>query len=419
MSHARSPNTPPSAPASSPFVEPRPAGLSAGYLWYLAGTGSWFFAIGMQGVLFAWLVVGVLQADAEWVGITQSAMMLPSVFLVLPGGALADRYDQRHILMVLHLIAAAISAGLFVAAAGAWLSLPLLLTYAAGMGTVQAFVMPARDAQLSHVAGTNILRAVTGMTMTQWGMQILGALLAGTARWIGTVPALGLHCVALLAGLAPLRKIPGPAQRESKSSLRLTDVLDGAREVARSPALSATLLLAVAVGIFFIGPFLVVLPLLVRDFYHGGIDQLALLNMTFPLGTILGSLCILWAGGIRHKGQAQVASLVAGSGCLFLLSFGLPFWGTLLGVCAWGGSAAVFINAGRTVYQEQASATNRARVLSVYTIGFMGAAGLLGAPLAGVLTDAIGPLTTCVVAGASMLIVVGTVSLRTEILRVK
>ncbi len=419
MSHARSPNTPPSAPAPLRSAEPRRPGLAAGYLWYLAGTGSWFFAIGMQGVLFAWLVVGVLQADAEWVGIAQSAMMLPSVFLVLPGGALADRYDQRRILMVLHLIAAAISAGLFVAAAGAWLSLPLLLIYAAGMGTVQAFVMPARDAQLSHVAGANILRAVTGMTMSQWGMQILGALLAGTARWIGTVPALGLHCLGLLAGLAPLRKIPGPARRASKGSLRLTDMLDGAREVARSPALSATLLLAVAVGIFFIGPFLVVLPLLVRDFYRGGVDQLALLNMTFPLGTILGSLCILWAGGIRHKGKAQIAALVAGSGCLFLLSFGLPFWGTLLGVCAWGGSAAVFINAGRTVYQEQASATNRARVLSVYTIGFMGAAGLLGAPLAGVLTDAIGPLTTCTAAGAVMLIVVGVVSLRTTILHVE
>ncbi len=376
-------------------------------------------AIGMQGVLFSWLVVGVLNAEAEWVGITQSAMMIPAVLLALPGGTLADRYDQRRLLMILHLIASGISAGLFLAVANDWLSIPLLIAYAIGMGTVQAFVMPARDAQLSQVAGSNMLRSVTGMTMTQWGMQILGSLLAGTARWIGTVPALGLHSLVLLAGIPPLKKLPSPKRHRSTWSLRLTDVIEGVREVRQSPALSATLLLAVAVGIFFIGPFLVVLPLLIRDFYHGGVDQLALLNMTFPLGTILGSLGMLWAGGIRHKGEAQIASLLFGSGCLFMVSFGLPFWGTMLAVCAWGVSAALFINAGRTVYQEQASAANRARVLSVYTIGFMGAAGILGAPLSGVLVDAIGPLTTCIVMSSSMVVVVGFVFLRTAIRQVE
>ena len=427
MSHASSPNTAPSPSAPpdasqglpQPTYQPRsPAHLPTPYFWFLAGTGSWFMAIGMQGVLFSWLVVGVLNAEAEWVGITQSAMMIPAVLLALPGGTLADRYDQRRLLMILHLIGSVISAGLFLAVANDWLSIPLLIAYAIGMGTVQAFVMPARDAQLSQVAGSNMLRSVTGMTMTQWGMQILGSLLAGTARWIGTVPALGLHSLVLLAGIPPLKKLPSPKRHRSTGSLRLTDVIEGVREVRQSPALSATLLLAVAVGIFFIGPFLVVLPLLIRDFYHGGVDQLALLNMTFPLGTILGSLGMLWAGGIRHKGEAQIVSLLFGAGCLFMVSFGLPFWGTMLAVCAWGVSAALFINAGRTVYQEQASATNRARVLSVYTIGFMGAAGILGAPLSGVLVDAIGPLTTCIVMSSAMVVVVGFVFLRTAIRQV-
>ncbi len=389
------------------------------YVWFLAGTGSWFMAIGMQGVLFSWLVVGVLNAEAEWVGITQSAMMLPSVLLALPGGAIADRHDQRSLLLILHLIASGISAGLFLAVANATLSLPLLIAYAMGMGTVQAFVMPARDAQLSQVAGANMLHSVTGMTMTQWGMQIIGSLLAGTARWVGTVPALGLHSLVLLAGILPLQQLPRSERRQSTGSLRLTDVIEGIREVRQSPALSATLLLAVAVGIFFIGPFLVVLPLLIRDFYHGGVDHLALLNMTFPLGTILGSLGMLWAGGIRHKGEAQIVALLFGSGCLFMVSFGLPFWGTMLTVCAWGVSAALFINAGRTVYQEQASVANRARVLSVYTIGFMGAAGILGAPVSGVLVDAIGPLTTCVVMSSAMVVVVGFAFLRTAIRQVE
>ena len=56
------------------------------YLWFVVGLGSWFTAFGMQGVLFSWLVVGVLRADAEWVGVAQSALMLPSIVLVLLAG---------------------------------------------------------------------------------------------------------------------------------------------------------------------------------------------------------------------------------------------------------------------------------------------------------------------------------------------
>ncbi len=411
LSHASSPNTASPTPNSQRTSQTDPASnktppASAAYFWFLAGTGSWFAAIGMQGVLFSWLVVGVLNAEAKWVGIAQSAMMIPAILLALPGGAIADRYDQRRILMVLHLIASCISVSLVLLVANNQLSMPLLLAYAIGIGTVQAFVMPARDALLSQVASADMLRSVVGMTMTQWGMQVLGSLVAGTARWIGTVSALGLHTLTLLAGIPLLQKLSVSAKPRPHGSLRWADVVEGVWEVKRSPALSATLLLSVAVGVFFIGPFLVVLPLLVRDVYGGGVGHLALLNMTFPLGTILGSITILWRGGLRHKGKAQLTSLLFGAGFLCTVSFGLPFWGTLLAVGAWGISAAIFINAGRTVYQEQASAANRARVLSVYTIGFMGAAGLFGAPLSGVLVDSVGPLMTCIVASGAMIVVV-------------
>src|SRR5262245_32961050 len=180
----------------------------------------------MQAVLFSWLVVGELQAQAEWVGIAQSAMMLPSVLLILVGGAVADRHNRRMLLIVLHLIATLFSASLVVIVASGQLSLPLLLLYALSMGSVQAFVMPARDALLSEFAGPNLMRAVTGLTVVQWGTQVLGALAAGAARWIGTVPALCLQTVTLLSGVVPLGKLP-PLQSQSgaRGHLRPTDVI--------------------------------------------------------------------------------------------------------------------------------------------------------------------------------------------------
>ena len=113
---------------------------------FVAGVGSWFTAFGMQGVLFSWLVVGVLQANADWVGIAQSALMLPSILLVLLGGVVADRSDRRSLLLALHLLAAGLSGCLVLIVAQGWLSMSLLIGYALCMGTVQAFAMPARDA---------------------------------------------------------------------------------------------------------------------------------------------------------------------------------------------------------------------------------------------------------------------------------
>jgi hypothetical protein len=178
-------------------------------------------------------------------------------------------------------------------------------------------------------------------------------------------------------------------------------------------------LLVTAVGALFVGPMMVVFPLLIRDYYGGDVAQLGWLHMCLPIGTILGSLALLARGGVRRKGLAQVASLVTGSASLGVVGFGLPLWGTLLAVTSWGLGAAVFMNAGRTVFQEQAPPAVRGKVLSVYMLGFMGASGLVGAPVSGLMAGWLGPLATCFAASASMLAVVALVVATTEIVRVE
>jgi MFS family permease len=163
---------------------------------------------------------------------------------------------------------------------------------------------------------------------------------------------------------------------------------------------------------------MVVFPLLVRDFYGGDVTQLALLTATFPLGTIISSVAILLVG-IRHKGWAQIGALIIGSVFLGVVGIGLPFWAALLGVLAWGMAGAVFMNAGRTLFQEHAPPAERGRVLSTYSLGFMGAGGLLGAPLAGFLVEAIGILPTLRLAAGSMAVTAALLALTTGITRAR
>jgi MFS family permease len=187
------------------------------------------------------------------------------------------------------------------------------------------------------------------------------------------------------------------------------------REVAASRVLGPVALLSMAVGVLFIGTLIVVFPLLVRDYYGGDVADLALLQTTFPLGTITGSALILWRGGVRRKGLAQLLSIAFGGLCLGALSLGLPFPLALCATTLFGVGGAFFTNAGRTLYQEHATPANRGRVLSVYALAFMGSSGVVGAPFAGFLYAQLGPLGACAFAGAAMLVVVAIAAVATEV----
>jgi MFS family permease len=411
---ARAESDPP-APAGAPA-----AASAHAFRWYVAGVGSWFASMGMQSVLFSWLIVGELRASPEWVGIVQTTSMLPSLLLLLVGGAAAERRDPRSLLMRLHVLAALPPLALAGAVAAGQLSIPLLIAFGVTMGTLSAFVMPARDTLLSSVAGEDMMHAVAGMTAAQFAAQALGALAAGAARIAGSAPMLAVQAGLLLLGSAAMRGVPEapPAKRSTPPVNAWREITAGLPVMARNPQLRWPFVLVVCVGLFFIGPFVVCFPLLVRDVYGGDAGMLALVMMVFPIGTIVGSLLIRARGGIRRKGAGALVALALGAISLATIGFGLPFPGMLAAALAWGLCGSVFINCSRTLYQEAAPVAERARVLSTYQLGFVGA-GPFGATLAGFLAGQVGLLATLQVVAGAMLCVLAAVAIFTETRRME
>ena len=93
--------------------------------------------------------------------------MVPNFLLLLLGGALADRRDRRALLIRLHLLATAFALGLVAVVAGGALSLGGLIAYALCIGSVGAFVIPARDALLSEVIDRYICESVQPLRRTK------------------------------------------------------------------------------------------------------------------------------------------------------------------------------------------------------------------------------------------------------------
>jgi MFS family permease len=385
----------------------------------MTAIGAWFGSWGMQQVLFAWLVVGELHEDPRWVGTAQMFLNLPSLALLLAGGVTADRLDRRRVFLVVNLLAASATLAMAKVVDAGALSLGALFAYALAWGAFQSFVGPARDALLSDVAGGELLRAVTTATLVQFVAQAVGARAAGFAERFGSPALLVAQAGILLAGVVPLSRLalprakapPGepPAPRRT-----LSETGEGLRAVWRSAQLRPVALLVMSNGLFFLGPYYVLCPLIVRDVHHSGVADLSLVLVVFPSGTVLGSLWVLARGGIRRKGRALLLGLLGGG--LSLIAMGLPFRfaAFLAAVFAWGLCGAVFLNMSRTLFQEAAPVELRARVLSVYSVALLGVAPLsnLGC---GFLADALGPAAGCMVCGFAMVAVIAFAWWRTEI----
>lgn len=358
------------------------------YRRWLGSVGSWFGFWGAQSVVFQWLVVDWLQESPARVGTAQMTLSLPPLLFLLVGGAVADRLDPRRLLLGLQGAAVLVVAALLGVLGTGRLGYPLLLGFGLAVGLLQALSLPARDALLSSVVTGDLSRSVAGATITQHASQALGALLAGSASWIGGPAVLGLQMATLTLGLPAIAGLPAAPPRPS-TPLRVADLRAGLHEVVTSAALRPAFLFAATAGVFFVGPYLVVLPLMVRDVYGGGAAEMGVLTSMFPLGSLVGGVAILARGGLRAKGRALFAGHLLAAACVASLAFGLPFAGTAGVVFAWGLCGSLFLNAGRTLFQEHASEAQRARVLSVYALGVMGGA-TFGTQLSGLLVGMLG-----------------------------
>jgi hypothetical protein len=174
--------------------------------------------------------------------------------------------------------------------------------------------------------------------------------------------------------------------------------------VRRSPRLLPVALLVAADGLFYMGPAQGLCPLIVRDVYQGDLSRLSSMMMVLPLGTIAGSLWVLWRGGLRRKGRAFLLALLGVAAVLVAFLSRPPFAGFIALMFAWGVCHSLFFNTSRALFQEAAPASHRAQVLAVHSLGLLGMAPLSNLA-AGFLAEAVGPVTACALAGAAMLLI--------------
>jgi MFS family permease len=377
---------------------------------YLLGLGSWFVPLGIQMVLFSWLAAIVLHMDAFSVGIAQVALMAPGILFLPLGGLVADRGNARRLLLLYHVLYAVPPLVLGGVLAMGGLSYPLLIVYGLAAGSIGAFAVPTRDALLPSVASGNLPRAVALTTALQFAGQLIGIACASQADRTGALPLLVGHASLVLAGAIAVWLLPDPPPHppvEHPSFWR--SIADGIAEAARSEQIWPVLLLNFGIGVFYVGPFMAVLPLVVRDVYQGGAAEIAYVNAAFWAGTIVAAFA--FAGLARHltrRGRLVVCAVSVGAMILFCMALQPPFL-VLNALCfVWGLGAGITLTQGRTVLQIVAPPTHRARLMSLFQLGF-GGGGPIGAFIAGTLAAVLGLQLAMVLPALAMVVLIGVV----------
>jgi MFS family permease len=366
----------------------------------------------MQSVVFAWLVTLLLREPAERVGLAQMSILLPGMLFILLAGAIADRVGLRRQAFWAQLFAALTPFLLIYFLSEGALTYGVVIVYALLMGLAQAFVTPARDGLLNLVAGNDVQRMVMLTSLCQFGFQIIGYTLAGFADTVGPIYILGVQSFILLAGcgaLIAMGDVGKPLADRNKQSTVLKDFWEGATAVAGNPLLRAVMIQNVAMGIFFMGVFIVAFPIVLREVYNGTSADLASLNAVNSLGLVLTIVVLLRLGQIERAGRSLLLAQFAGAIVLMLSGLVVQKSLFIFFVFLWGVCGGLAMPMSRTIMQQTAPPALRARVMSFYAFSFMGA-GPLGALWAGYMADAYGPQLAIVISAGGMALLVAVMA---------
>jgi MFS family permease len=347
---------------------------SARYRWWWVMTLCVSLAVGVQLVTVPTFVLA--RTDVKFlVALSVLCQTVPTALFTLVGGASADRFGQRRILLTTTSIGAAVSVVYVILAVMDVRQIWPVFIIAAIVGSTAAFQNPSRQSLINRLApGSRLQNGVIWGTLAFMGGQsFLGPALGGlTVSVFGQTAGFAIEVVLLLvAGLCAAR-LTGIEPVVAAGHSLLSQIAAGLRYVRETPRIWQVLVLGAVPGLFFIGVATATFPIFARDTFHRGAGGIAMLNASMGAGTLIGSVLLARWGPRHNRGQWLIRSLPVGGTIMALAGLAPVLPLAMVALLAWGLTAAVFINFASTLLQSYATPAYIGRVMSIYSLCVMG-----------------------------------------------
>ena len=362
--------------------------------------GTW-----MTRIATSWLVYR-LTGSALLLGTVGFAGQIPTFLLAPFAGVLVDRIDRRKVLVWTQSLAMLQSLAL------AWLTLSHRITIAevlalsAMQGIINAFDMPGRQsfmvkmvedrADLSNAIAINSSMVNTARLI---GPSLAGLLIAATNEgWCFLID--GVSYIAVIVSLLMMRIAPDLVQRTTTSTI--VQLKEGWTYVAASAPIRSILLLFALLSLMG-WPFMVLMPVFAAQVLHGGPHTLGFLMGAVGVGSLISALSLVMRRSVR--GLTRIIPIAAAIFGVGLICFGLShfLWLSMLMMLVTGFGMMQGMTSSNTIVQTLVDENVRGRVMSYYTMAFVGMAPF-GSLLAGALAHLIGAPHTVIVSGAACIL---------------
>jgi len=398
-----------SALAESPDRDALPdSAWAPNFLCYLGSRFCSAMAMTMMRAAIAWHVFD-LSHSAFHLGLIGLVQFIPALSLTLVGGAVADTYDRRKVMMLAQLVPLLSAGVLFAVTRHGVATLPLLYGLIFCIAVSSAFDSPSRAALLPTLVSRQFFpRAVTIAATNQALAFASGPAVAGLViAAAGIATAYATYGTLIVGSLATLACLRVPHVTAERRAVTLRAIREGLAFVWRQKVVLGCMTLDMFAVIF--GGAAALLPIYANDILHVGASGYGLLTSSLEIGALLTSLVLVMVPPIRRAGRALLLTVVAYG--LATVAFGVSRWFPLsvLLYMLVGVADQVSVVMRSTAIQLSTPDALRGRVSAVNFI-FIGASNQLGAAESGFVAALTSAPFSVVSGGVGCLIVVAIVA---------
>jgi MFS family permease len=364
--------------------------------------GTW-----MTRIATSWLVYR-LTGSALLLGLVGFAGQIPTFLFAPFAGVWVDRLNRRHVLVVTQTLAMLQSFGLAALTLAKVITIREILALSAFQGLINAFDMPGRQAFMVQMVenrqdlGNAIAINSSMVNMARLlGPALGGIVIAGFGEGYCFLID-GISYLAVIASLLMMRLNIAAIKREATSMLE--QLKEGWAYVSGFAPVRTILLLFAIVSLMGM-PYTVLMPIFAGRILKGGPHTLGFLMGAVGIGALISGVSLAVRKTVLGLGKMiPIAAAMFGAG-LILFSMSRVLWLSMTLMLITGFGMMQQMAASNTIIQTIVPEDKRGRVMSYYTMAFVGMAPF-GSLLAGALAHVVGAPRTllinglCCIAGA-------------------